>query len=76
MKKRTILTRFWIGDFVYHVMDGSRGLITQVQICTDRFVPRYFVVYSEERAGQWDEEMELSDVQQFSTSTPEASKNA
>ena len=65
-QKRIVLTRFWIGDTVYHVMDGERAQVVQVQIIGDRFCARYYCVFGD-RKGEWCEEMELSDQKVFET---------
>jgi hypothetical protein len=57
--KRIVLSKFWVGDFVYHRVHGERGLITSVQFISDRLVPRYYIVFNENSDG-WTEEMELT----------------
>lgn len=58
LKKRIVLTRYWVGDAVYH-RKGGGGIILHVQLTTDRCVPRYYIVF-EDREGEWCEEMELT----------------
>jgi len=58
LTRRTVLTRFWVGDVVYHIADSARGTVLRVEISTERFVPKYFMVF-DDREGEWCEEMEL-----------------
>jgi heat shock protein HspQ len=57
--KRIVLSRYWVGDFVFHRIHGERGLITSIQFVSDRLVPRYYCVFNTNTDG-WTDEMELS----------------
>lgn len=59
-QKHIVLTRFWVGDTVYHLADNAKGFILHVQFCTEHLVPQYFCVF-DDRNGEWCQEMELSD---------------
>lgn len=63
--KRIVLSRFWVGDRVYHVTDSSRGLVVSVQFEALALKVKYFCVFAD-RKGEWCEEMELSDERVFS----------
>lgn len=62
--KRMVLTRHWIGDTVYHVADGTRGLVLYVSFETIALKVKYFCVFND-RKGEWCEEMELSTEKTF-----------
>lgn len=59
-QKRIVLTRFWVGDTVYHMADGAKGLVLHVQFQTKLLLPQFFCVF-DDREGEWCHEMELSD---------------
>lgn len=62
--KRLVLSRFWIGDTIYHVTENSRGLVVMVSFEALAMKVKYFCVFSD-RKGEWCEEMELSDEKVF-----------
>lgn len=63
-KKRIVLSAFWVGDTVYHVADGSRGLVLYTSFEGAVLKPKYFCVF-DDRKGEWCEEMELSSDKTF-----------
>ena len=66
LKKRIVLTRFWVGDIVYHGLSGERGIVINVYLMSDRLVPRYDVCFPDRQTDICDE-MELSSEQVFDT---------
>jgi len=66
LTKRIVLTRFWVGDIVYHALSGERGIVINVFLMSDRLVPRYDVCFPDRETDVCDE-MELSSEQVFDT---------
>ena len=57
--KRVVLSKWWVGDTVWHRMTGDKGLVTGVHFAGGKLSVRYYVVATEEVDG-WCDEIELT----------------
>lgn len=73
--KRIVLSKWWVGDVVYHRMTGDRGLVTGVHFASDKLVPRYYVVFGEEVDG-WCDEIELTSTKVYFLEEPKETGEA